>query len=129
MNEDDPLPLPSAEDTDAQPRLVASIAGSLGVLVALGLVAGHLAAGRPAVGAGASLRGQEELFQNGVEAMTDIDRSWAKIDRSPGAAPGGYAWVDRKAGIVQVPIERAIDLVCSEQVDQTGRKEPVPSPR
>ncbi len=31
-----------------------------------------------------------------------------------------YAWVDRKAGVVQLPIDRAMDLV----VQQYGKKQP-----
>ncbi len=34
------------------------------------------------------------------------------------ATLAGYGWVDRKAGVVRVPIERAMDLVAERGVPQ-----------
>jgi hypothetical protein len=43
----------------------------------------------------------------------------------------GYAWVDRQAGIVRIPIDDAIDLVASRglpaRADRAQPPEPVPS--
>jgi hypothetical protein len=41
---------------------------------------------------------------------------------------GAYAWVDRDAGIVQIPIERAIDLLAARGNDAYGPLEPPPPP-
>jgi hypothetical protein len=41
---------------------------------------------------------------------------------------GSYAWVDRDAGIVQVPIERAIRLLAARGNDAYGPLEPPPPP-
>ena len=40
---------------------------------------------------------------------------------------GSYAWVDRNAGVVQIPIERAIDLLAARGNDAYGPLEP-PTP-
>jgi hypothetical protein len=105
------------------------MAVSLAFLVVLGLVGGMLAIGRTNLHAEASLRGSDELFQHGVQARTDVDSSWEEIDRVPAPSTTGYAWVDRRAGIVSVPIGRAIDLVCAEQRNADhGREPPHSSP-
>ena len=41
---------------------------------------------------------------------------------------GSYAWVDRGAGIVRIPIERAIDLLAARGNDAYGPLEPAPPP-
>jgi hypothetical protein len=115
MSDEGPLPRPKAQEVDANPRLVAALAAVLALIMALGLLGGRLFIGRTAPAAEASLRGADQLFQHGVQATTDVERSWEEIGRSTPAAAQGYAWVDRSAGIVQVPIGRAIDLVCEEQ--------------
>ena len=40
------------------------------------------------------------------------------LRRTEHAALGGYGWVDRKAGVVRIPIDRAIDLVAQRGVPQ-----------
>ena len=115
MNGEDSIPPPKFEREDANPRLVAAIAGSLALLLVLGLAAGYVAVGRAVLKAEASLRGTDGLFQHGAQAKTDVDRAWKEIDRSMAPGTDGYSWVDRRAGIVRVPIDRAIDLVCAEQ--------------
>jgi hypothetical protein len=128
VSREDPLPRPKAEREDAHPGLVATLAGLLAFIVALGLVGGGLAVARGRPRAEALSRGPDALFEHGVQARTDLDRAWEAIERAPAPGPGGYAWVDRRAGIVQVPIERAIDLVCAEQrsADTVGERRQSP---
>jgi hypothetical protein len=123
MNGEDTLPRPKAEKEDADTRIVATIASSLAIVVAIGLLGGLFTLGRTRPRAGT-----DELFQHGVVAATDVQLSWDAIDHAPSASPAGYAWIDRQAGVVQVPIDRAIDLVCAEQNSRTSRREGEPAP-
>jgi hypothetical protein len=122
MSKEDTLPRPNAENSDAKPRVVAALAGSLLLLLGLGLFGGRIALGYSHPQAGSSARAPDELFQHGVQAMTDIDRSWGEI---AGTAQNieTYAWIDRDKGIVQVPLDRAIDLVCEEQGSKENKRE------
>jgi hypothetical protein len=124
MSQEDTLPRPNAERQDANPRVIAALAGSLLLLVGLGLFGGRIALGHSHPETGASARATDELFQHGVQAKTDIDRSWEEI-AAAAQNIGTYAWADRGKGIVQVPIDRAIDLVCEQQ----GSRENKPDAR
>jgi hypothetical protein len=56
-----------------------------------------------------------QLIQHGPEAKTSIEASWAEIDPSVRRNLAEYGWVDRTSGVVRIPIDRAMDLVVSEQ--------------
>jgi hypothetical protein len=84
-------------------------------LVTVGLAGARLALGHSHPRMKLASHGDDELFQHGAQASTDIERSWQEIDRASSVGADGYAWIDRSAGIVQIPISRAIDLVCAEQ--------------
>jgi hypothetical protein len=115
MTTQEPVKRPEAETEDAHPMLVGVIASSLGLIVGLGLFGGLLFVGRPEIRAERLVRGSDETFEHGVVAASDIERSWAEINRSTASEAENYAWIDRRAGIVRVPISRAIDLICEEQ--------------
>jgi hypothetical protein len=115
MNDLDGVPRPDAEVEDASPRVVAMMAVLLVLLVALGLAGARLALSHSLPRTELASYGDDELFQHGVQASTDIERSWQEIDRATSLGARCYAWVDRRAGIVQIPIGRAIDLVCAGQ--------------
>ena len=109
---------PGHEDSDARPRFVGLIAGSLMALVAAGLLmgwvfveAGEGAASQPRV---------SSSFQDGPEARTDVERAWAQCERDARSHLSGYGWIDRPAGIVRIPIDRAIDLVCAAEADKSA---------
>jgi hypothetical protein len=115
MNDSNGLPRPDAEAREASPRVVAMLAVLLVFLVALGLAGARLALSLSNPPMKLASHGDDELFQHGAQASTDIERSWQDIDRASSLGADGYAWVDRSAGIVQIPISRAIDLVCAGQ--------------
>ena len=49
--------------------------------------------------------------------------------RTKAAALEGYRWIDRDAGVVQIPIERAMELVAAERAaPQPAQSEPVHAP-
>ena len=116
MSEGEPLPSPAYEPRDAEPRVIAITAASLAAILALGIAVGALArpgdAGRRAAAVPA---GPDAFFQHGPDARTGVEESWAEIGRAVQGHLAGYAWIDRQAGTVRIPIDRAIDLVCEEQ--------------
>jgi hypothetical protein len=114
MNDEDSLPPPDCEREDAHPAVAAVLAGSLAAIVAVCILGGYLVAGH-AGNRGPGLPGADGIFQNGTHERTDIDRAWDTIHQQAGTVADSYAWIDRPAGIVQIPIDRAIDLVCAGQ--------------
>jgi hypothetical protein len=100
---------PRHEESDAQPRVVVMIAGALALLVVAGLLAGWGYV--RAHGTSPLLVG----FQHGPEEQTSVDAAWADYQRDTRAHLAGYGWIDRKAGTVRVPLDRAIDLVSAEE--------------
>jgi hypothetical protein len=52
--------------------------------------------------------------------QTNIYQQLRDLHRDEDAALGRYGWVDRKAGIVRIPIDRAIELV-AEKPDRFGK--------
>lgn len=109
---------PGHEESDAHPRFVGLIAGALAALVAAGLL----------VGWGFAAAGRGELsnsrivspFQDGPRARTGVDRAWEEYEHDVRRHLSGYEWVDRSAGIVTVPIDRAIDLVCADEARKSA---------
>jgi hypothetical protein len=114
MSEEESLPRPECEATDADPRVPALLAGAMVAIVAVCLLSGLLIVGRPEPAATLP-QNNEGLFQHGPEERTDIEAAWTSLDPTAAPVPDGYGWIDRRAGIVRVPIDRAIDLVCAEQ--------------
>jgi hypothetical protein len=106
------LARPSYEPADAETRVVGLIGAGLATLIALGLLVGwaFLGARHQAVPAEVPA---DAAFQDGSSYRTSIDVAWAGYQRDVREHLVGYGWVDRPAGIVHVPIERAIDLVCA----------------
>ena len=116
MNTDAPRPAPGCEKTDASPGLMALMAFGLVLIVGLCLLAAagvyrHRARGD----AVESTLAPDGRFQNGVDERTGIEQAWKEQDRMVHEHLDGYGWVDRAAGIVHVPIDRAMDLMLAEQ--------------
>jgi hypothetical protein len=127
VNDEPSLPTPKCEAKDAHPAVPAVLAASMAAIVAVCLVCGWLFVGRT-VNPGSGAGGADSLFQHGPQERTDMERAWETVDPKAGTVPDGYAWVDRDAGIVQVPIDRAIDLVCAEQKPPSVAPKPGHSP-
>jgi hypothetical protein len=109
---------PGHENRDARPRFVGLIAGALAALVAAGFLMGW-----GFVEAGKGVASQPRVsssFQDGPEARTDVERAWAQCERDARSHLSGYGWIDRPAGIVRIPIDRAIDLVCAAEADKSA---------
>jgi hypothetical protein len=56
----------------------------------------------------------ERLFQHGAVEESGIAREWKTQDAAVRQHLENYAWVDRPAGLVQIPIERAMELTAQE---------------
>ncbi len=56
----------------------------------------------------------ERLFQSGATAESGIARDWKAQDAAVRQHLQNYAWVDRAAGLVQIPIDRAIELTAQK---------------
>lgn len=118
---------PGHEESDAHPRFVGLIAGALAALVAAGLLVGwgFVAAGRGDLSTSRIV----STFQDGPKARTGVDRAWEECEHDVRGHLSGYEWVDRSAGIVTVPIDRAIDLVCADEARKSSAqvgKHPAP---
>jgi hypothetical protein len=103
---------PRHEATDATAQTVGLIAAALFFLVLLGILGGAATVRFPR---GVSPeRPVSTPFTAGAQSHPDIRRSWQDYERASAAHLGGYAWLDRKAGKVRIPLSRAMDLVVTE---------------
>ncbi|MGH7995077.1 MAG: hypothetical protein ACREFX_01860 [Opitutaceae bacterium] len=94
------------EPSDVRMPVVIACSGCLAVLVLAGLVLGvwldHGHLGRlPPVA----------TFQHGPAEKPQILRVWQDVDREERGHLHTYGWVDRKAGVVRIPIENAMRLL------------------
>ncbi|HWA24790.1 MAG TPA: hypothetical protein VG734_03875 [Lacunisphaera sp.] len=104
------------EATDASVRavliaagmLVAALAGTLGAAAALQRARGPaVTAARPA-----------GSFRDGWKDRTSIERDQTAGDALSRSRLEGYGWIDRDAGIVRIPIERAMDLTATRAQEE-----------
>jgi hypothetical protein len=125
MSDSARLPLPDYEPTDGPARLVLLTAAGLAVGLGLTLAASAWvyrsgAGSRPAV----SARGPEFFFEHGPGERTGIERDWEKQDRLVRERLQSYGWVDREAGVVRIPIERAMEKLGNERPAANRRGSP-----
>lgn len=71
----------------------------------------------------------QQSFQHAPYSETDIARAWKKIDEATKRNLETYHWVDRKSGLVGIPIARAMQLIVTEGLPaRAGRAPAFPSP-
>jgi hypothetical protein len=109
----DTAPRPAHEPTDASPRTVGALASVVVVLVALGIGAGVETVRSLSGGAAHVLPASE--FAQGAGERPDVELAWERCEREGEARLAGYAWVDRRAGTVRIPLERAMVLVAGDE--------------
>jgi len=61
---------------------------------------------------------------SGPQLQVNPREDWLKFHAAQQQALESYAWEDRQAGIVRVPIERAMDLLLEKGVPVAGQKTP-----
>jgi hypothetical protein len=116
MNADAPPPAPAFEKTDASPRVVATTAFALVLIVGFCLVVAAWVYHHPYRSEATVLTlAPNGRFQNGAGELTGIEQAWQEQDRMVREHLDTYGWVDRVAGVVRIPITRAIDLMVAEQ--------------
>jgi hypothetical protein len=103
---------PGHESTDASLRLIGILAASLALGIATVFLVsyGIFAAGRGARPLAPAL-GRPAAFQNGPDERTSTEQAWQEIDAQTRRNLDTYGWVDRPAGVVRIPIGRAMDLL------------------
>lgn len=57
--------------------------------------------------------GRQTSFHNGPEQQVSVLRDYAKVIKATDEHLDHYAWLDRKAGIARIPIERAMALTAA----------------
>jgi hypothetical protein len=104
------------EVSDASVRglVTAVVAIAVGTLAAMGVVR-LMMLGPENAPAAFGIATREGSFTHGPEEQTRIQQSWDELERELAESTGGYGWVDRDAGIVRVPLERAMELVVAEE--------------
>jgi len=100
------------ERTDASPRLIGIIAAVVVLGIGISLLAAWciLSAGSRT---GARRLGKTGLFAHGPEERTSLEEEWPKIAEENREHLATYGWIDRSAGIVRIPIERAMDRLAA----------------
>jgi len=100
---------PTPERTDASLRVIGLTAAALAFGVAAALGVARVVCLHPAVGPAAPALGAAARFQHGPDQRTSIADDWAVLDRTTRERLETYGWVDRRTGVVRIPIERAMD--------------------
>jgi hypothetical protein len=54
---------------------------------------------------------RQTSFTEGPTERTSIEQDWSSLQEETKRRLESYGWIDRKAGIAQIPIERAMDLM------------------
>ena len=110
MNSGLKAPLPDYERGEAHAPFVASLGAGLGVLIVLGVITGFLVLGlSPPRTGGLPSTGP------GLTDAADVERSWAAADRANQAHLGKYRWIDANHTVVQIPIQRAMELEAQKE--------------
>jgi hypothetical protein len=107
------------ERSDGSPGLVLLTACWLLVGIGLVLLASLLVYGARYRGLPATREmGPESSFRHGPEERSSIARDWVTQDRLVREHLTTYGWVDREAGVVRIPIERAMEMVAAESQEE-----------
>jgi hypothetical protein len=67
---------------------------------------------------------RQTSFRFGSEQRIDIREDYAQVIHTADERLHRYRWVDRNAGIAQIPIDRAMELVATGAKPAPGPKEP-----
>jgi hypothetical protein len=102
--------VPTYERSDADPRLLAALAGGLALFLAavplcLLLIYPGAVHRPPAPAPAADIPGPRLQ----IEPALDL----ARLRAAEQAQLAGYGWLDRERGVVRIPIERAMGLIAA----------------
>jgi hypothetical protein len=103
------------EPTDASPRGIVIVTASLAVGIALSfLAASWLYRAHDAERPRDRVESFANSFRHGSEERSSIEKTWSELEPETQAHLRGYHWRDREHGVVQIPIERAMELIAEE---------------
>ncbi len=115
MSAETKLPAADYERRDASPTgLLLTAAGlAIGMAIAFGVARALYVSELPEAHTPAAF-GRQTSFSHGAQAQTGIAADWVKQDAAVREHLQTYGWIDRRAGVVRIPIDRAIDLLVAE---------------
>lgn len=99
------------EIKDASARWLFATGAALLMIIALSLVFLKIAFG-DRIGPRSNSEGQG--FGGGATAQTAIEEDWRKLDAEVTEHLTGYRWINHDKGVVQIPIERAMERLTQE---------------
>ncbi|HVW22556.1 MAG TPA: hypothetical protein VHC86_15180 [Opitutaceae bacterium] len=109
------------EKRDASPRRILEIGLGLAGFVVVALLVSWWLAGSWGSRSGTSLLGSPGAFTAGPAYRTSVERDWTAVRAAARARLTGYGWVDRRAGVVRIPIDRAMQLMAASGSEKGGR--------
>ncbi|RYD27645.1 MAG: hypothetical protein EOP87_20860 [Verrucomicrobiaceae bacterium] len=100
------------EVRDASPRWLYAVGAALLIVICLSLVFLRVAYGER-VGPRSSSQGQG--FRGAATAKTEIEEDWRKLDAEMADRLTKYRWINRQKGTVQIPLERAMEILAERE--------------
>ncbi|MDB6093230.1 MAG: hypothetical protein JWM32_792 [Verrucomicrobia bacterium] len=107
------------EPGDASPRAVLATAVGIALMIAACMLASSWVLGNRPVRPDPA-----QSFRHGPVERTSIARYWAAQDAAVKNHLENYAWVDRSAGVVRVPVDRGIELAAPEPAKNSRESKP-----
>jgi hypothetical protein len=116
------------ETRDANIRNLIVFGVGLALLVILGLVASravfHFFAGRQGLGPPASPFENVRMLPPGPRLQVTAPQDLQHYKAAQDEILNSYGWVDQKAGIVRIPIDRAMDILLQKGLPVRGATSP-----
>jgi len=110
-------PTEESETSDASIRVIGITASCFAGGIVVSLIAARLFLAAEGTPTSADAAQQATVdFRGGAGRRTSVQDSWIAIE-AQGHADSGYGWIDRKAGTVRLPIDRAMDLIAERSDD------------
>lgn len=101
------------EQEDATLKVILVSAGAIMAMIACSLLIGlALWGGDPRVRRDLP----QQSFRHGPEDVPSVVQEWPAIERETQEHLATYGWVDRKAGVVRIPIDQAM-----KRMEETAR--------
>jgi hypothetical protein len=114
MNLATELPPANYEPRDASPMMVALTIAGVAAGVALTLLVAWFLQERHNRVADLAAAPKQTSFQGSSRMQPDVAQDWMRQDAAVQEHLQTYGWIDRGAGTVRIPIDRAMQLMAEE---------------